>query len=211
MDLEATCRDLEAFETDAWAIGAILDRELMTNHVIDPCCGKRALSDEAERRGFDVTAIDIRDWSIDFPGIRAPDHIADFLRSEPEPLPEATFLLNAPFSLACDFVDHALRFNPRKIICFQRWAWRESSGRRGWWTKNPPARIWVCGERATCWRFDIPHECIGADRCGRGKGKGSTRCRDCMAGTTAAHAWFVWERGHKGAEIVHDLWKGGVE
>lgn len=208
MDFETASRELEAFETDPWAVSAILDRELMTEQVIDPCCGTRILSNEAERRGYSVTAIDVRDWSEFIPNLRAPDYIIDFLEAAIEPQPESTFFMNPPFSRACDFVDRAFKFKPRKIVCFQRWAWRESSGRRDWWAKNPPARIWICGERATCWRFDIPHECIGADRCGRGQGKGSTRCRDCMAGSTTAHAWFVWERGHKGAEIVHDLWKG---
>ena len=103
-----------------------------------------------------------------------------------------TVFMNPPFSLACEFVDHARMMGARKIICFQRYAWREGAldgqSKRGtWWEKNPPARIWLCGDRAQCLRFDL-----------RGQN---------IPKPPTAHAWFVWERGHRGAEITRGLYK----
>lgn len=202
-----------AFETDPWAADAILRVELMTEVVVDPCCGTGILTAAAEKNGHHVHAWDIVDWSKVLP-CRSPDLIIDFLA--PETLEEwapfgcdFTIFMNPPFSLACEFVDRAKALGARKIISFQRWPWRESGGRREWWQNNPPARTWICGERATCWRFDVPKVCVGLPDCGKGKGRGvdAVKCRECMAGTPTSHGFFVWEKGHKGAESIGDLWK----
>lgn len=204
-------KELEAFETDPWAAEAILKVELMTPFVIDPCCGTGILADAALVMGHRVLTFDIADWSQEF-DCSPPDNVMDFLTFEPRNLgfgEDFTVFMNPPFSRAHEFVDRAKELGARKIICFQRWPWRESQGRRDWWAANPPARLWICGERATCWRFDIPKVCVGADLCGKGKGRGvdAVKCRECFAGTSTSHGWFVWERGHKGAESVGDLWK----
>lgn len=208
--LEQLCRDREAFRTDPWAIDAILRAEVLTRDIWDPCAGFGDMGDAARRHGYDeIWESDIEPWHQRFPAAReVRQH--DFL--EPDNGlkygSEWTCFMNPPFSKACEFVDRARSLGARKIVCFQSWAWRESKGRRAWWAANPPARIWICGMRATCWRFDIPETCRGADQCGKGKGRGlgNVRCRQCMAGTTSTHAWYVWERGHKGAEVVNDLW-----
>jgi len=98
--------------------------------------------------------------------------------------------MNPPFSKACAFVDKARTLGARKVVCFQRQAWRESDTRRAWWEANPPARVWVCGNRATCWLVTVPPEERGS-------------------GTPVAHAWYVWERGHRGAELMGAIWKEG--
>lgn len=205
--LTEQCKALEAFETDPWAIEAILDVELMTNSVIDPCCGTGLMANAAKARGHDVTTIDVRDWSHVFPDAARPDHVVDFLTTRPEGSGDGdwTCFLNPPFSKACEFIDRAKELGARKIVCFQRWAWRESDKRADWWAKNPPSRIWLCIDRATCWRFDIPRECVDPETCPR-SGK-NARCRRCMGNTTSAHAWYIWERGHAPAQVICDLKK----
>ena len=177
---------LEAYETEQWPIDAILDVELMTKKVIDPCCGFGVLGQAAEQKGYWVKFIDIHPW-LDETNIIIKDFLTHF-----EDLNETTVFMNPPFSLACEFVDHARMMGARKIICFQRYAWREGAldgqSKRGtWWEKNPPARIWLCGDRAQCLRFDL-----------RGQN---------IPKPPTAHAWFVWERGHRGAEITRGLYK----
>lgn len=203
------CKDLEAFETDPWAAKAILEVEIMTPLVIDPCCGTGILTMAARDSGYNrVHGWDIKDWSPDFGG-PPPEKVFDFFDPELEAFwPNTTIFCNPPFSTACEFVDRAKSLGARKIICFQRWAWRESIGRRKWWADNPPARTWICGERATCWRFDVPKTCVG-EACGKGQGRGTNalRCRQCMQGTPTSHGWFVWEQGHMGAGVTNDLWK----
>lgn len=104
--------------------------------------------------------------------------------------------MNPPFKLATQFVDRALEMGARKIVCFQKFAWWEGSRDRGkkrgqWWAANPPNRIYVCGERATCWRIDFSP----AERAAR------------KTSTPTAHAWFVWERGHPQGTVTGHVYK----
>jgi len=179
------CKRLEAFETPRWAIEAVLDVELTTKFILDPCAGLGAIGVVCGERGLEVDAIDIEPWADHFPSrARGFTLVADFFDQKLD-LSATTVIMNPPFSLAEEFVSRAQVLGARKIICFQRQAWRESQSRRLWWDQNSPARVWVCGARASCWRFDL----IGSERA-----QGS--------GTPTSYAWYVWERGHKGAEVT---------
>lgn len=219
---------LEAWETDPWVPPALLQVECLPRWVIDPCAGKGAWAEALMLAGFNVETVDIVDWTRHFEGVRPVDHVADFLSMPDEQLqtPQAcgrggfAAVMNPPFSgdddlLACAFVDRALRLGARKVVCFQRFAWRESARRAAWWAANPPARIWLCIDRTTCWRFDVPDtcngtcdSCCGADERLERKQRGLVNgCRKCLGNTPSAHAVYVWERGHKGAEMIHELRK----
>lgn len=202
MDL---CKETNAFETDPWAADAILRVELLTRRVWDPCVGTGALKYPLRHAGYQPFTSDLVDWSQHF-DCKPPMKVMDFLTATASPFHgrDFTVFMNPPFDLACEFVDKAKELGARKIVSFQRWAWRESKGRRQWWEANPPARTYVCGERATCWRFDVPKDCVGPELCGKNKGRGvdAVRCRQCMAGSPTAHGWFIWERHHKGAEVM---------
>jgi hypothetical protein len=194
----------ECYETPTWAAERILDVELMTARVLDPCCGTGVLSIAARRAGYDVASIDLHRWGYpdqhgqaDFlAGDDRPDWLTwpmfrgtpGYLRGNDPPLAGVTVFMNPPFSRATAFVDRARALGARKILCFQRLAFRESQTRRDWWQACPPARVWLCGDRAHCWRFDIPPE-------------------QRRSGTPTAHAWFVWEAGHRGAEMTGTIWK----
>lgn len=185
------CKRLEAFETPRWAIEAVLDVELTTPLILDPCCGLGIISRVCADRGLLVQATDIENWYTHFPKLWQPGCVVwndDFFAWQSD-LSDTTVVMNPPFSMAEDFVDHARKLNARKIICFQRQAWRESTTRREWWEKNAPARVWVCGARATCWRFDL----LGTEKAEKG-------------GTPTSNAWYVWERGHKGAEVTSAIY-----
>lgn len=208
-------KQLEAFETDSWAAAAILRHELLTPDVVDPNCGTGILTKAARAEGYTVHTADIYDWSKHF-GCWPPQHIGDWTnRLEPPASFMAglkgkkwTAFMNPPFQLACEFIDRAMELGAYKIVCFQRFAWRASDERFKWWGSNPPARIWLCIDRASCYRFDIPHRCPNPDLCENGLAKkqmSPDRCRECMSGTTTEHAFYVWERGHKGAEVICNL------
>lgn len=187
-DFTKLCSDLEHYETDKWAVDAILDCEIMTNVVLDPCAGIGVLAQAADARGYDVVANDIWDWGFTL------DMQRDFLTVNYDwELPTAcdrgfTVLMNPPFSKAAQFVEKCLTLRARKIICFQRFAWWESAERREFWKKNPPNRIYICGSRATCWRHDLPPE----------KRKSSS---------STAHAWFIWERGQPEGTVTGHIYK----
>lgn len=219
MSLVGLTKQYEAYETPRWAIEAVLKVELMSRNVLDPCAGTGAIAVVAAEQGYRVAALDIMDWSIagvkmQYGKIGAMDFLQDFHTD----LSDVTVIMNPPFSSACEFVDHARRLNARKIICFQRQAWRESITRRDWWAAHPPARVWVCGERASCVRFDLlecPHTediktCANmlrnkVDKKDRAPRDGDG-CRHCMGNSPTAHAWYVWERGHRGVEMTSAIY-----
>lgn len=225
-DLYQRSVDHEAFQTPRWATEAVLDVEVCTTDIIDPCIGLAAMAEVAIERGYRVHGHDIHDWlgkhSVGdvvngrdgFNRYRLASYrIGNFLETSEPPFDDQfTVLMNPPFSLAADFVSHSLKLGARKVICFQRQAWRESDARRAWWEENPPSRVWVCGARATCWRFDLLdcHHEGGTAACPNFKRKGKKHdtpgCRHCMAGVPTSHAWYVWERGHKGAEVTSAIY-----
>lgn len=191
--LEDLCKRLEAYATPRWAVESILDVELTTRDVLDPCAGLGVMGDVCMERGLRVEALDVKDWRVHFPRafMAVEPGIMDFLSFGTD-LSNHTVIMNPPFSLAEKFVSHAQILNARKIICFQRQAWRESAARRLWWDSNAPSRVWVCGARATCWRFDL----LETDLSQRG-------------GSSVSMAFYVWERGHKSAEVTGAIYPRG--
>lgn len=209
--LTQICKDLDAYETPRWAVEALLDVEILTGDVFDPCFGLGGIA-RVVCKNHDVTCLDINACEA-FEDVHADRYqlpflyVGDFLGDAGEAFMNRggvyptgrTVIMNPPFSLACEVVDRDKALGARKIICFQRQAWRESESRREWWQANRPARVWVCGARATCWRFDMlecQHE-GGREACDKKK-----VCQHCSAGSSVAMAWYVWERGHSGAELT---------
>jgi len=220
LTLKSLAVDREAFETHQWVIDAILEVELMTPLVIDPCVGTGVMARAAAEAGHKVLAWDIVDWRQHLPveRIHWPTfEVGDFLAIQSLPRrighKDFTIFMNPPFSKAVDFVRHSLALGARKVVCFQRQAWRESSERKQFWEEAPPARVWVCGRRATCVRFDLlacSHEggqpaCPNFNRPTKQKLVGSG-CSDCMNDSPTSNAIYVWERGHRGAEVTSAIY-----
>ncbi len=185
----------EHYETPAWAIKSILDIEpILTADVIDPCTGTGILAREALARGHSVYCIDIHDWGFDY-----PVSIDDYLTFEALYPKSFSVLMNPPFSKATEFVEKALWDGAEKVLCFQRFSWWESARRRKFWEKNPPSKVYICGDRASCWRHDIPQvEREGYKDPITGKKRG---------GTSTAHAWFIWDKKHSGPTQLKHIWK----
>lgn len=186
-EAEALAKQLEAYETPRWAADAILRREILTRDVWEPCVGTGSIALAAHGAGYNVFASDIHDWGYE------PANEIDFLAGEPPLIAHKPFsvLMNPPFSKACQFVDRAFYLGARKIVCFQRFAWWESQARRAWWAKRPPNRVYICGDRAPCWRFDIPAE-------------------DRKSSSPTAHAWFVWSVGEPAGTLLGHIWRQGA-
>lgn len=184
--LTAKAKDAECFETLEWAVRSILHVELLTQRVWDPCCGPGVLAKAARDAGYDVAATDLHDWGFGSTGrnFLDTDYPLGFDQGH-----DFSILMNPPFTLAVDFVMRAFELGARKIVCFQRASWWESRTRRDFWRETPPSRVYYCGDRATCWRADVPE----AERAGRS--------------VPTAHAWFVWERGHPPGTTLGHIWK----
>jgi predicted RNA methylase len=183
--LEKLSRDLEHFESPAWAVLAILEKEILTKQVYDPCCGTGILGEIAIAQGYEMVSFDIHDWGYKNQLMRQDYLDPDFTGQK---FDEHSVIMNPPFSKASEFVLKAKELGARKILCFQRFSWLESKDRREFWDKNPPAKIYLCAERASCWRHDIPPE-------------------NRKSSTPTSHAWFVWEKGFLGNPTVYRLYK----
>jgi hypothetical protein len=192
---------LEMFETPRWAAEAVLRVELMPPVVLDPCCGRGVLVDalrahDRESGGLvdrGTLELDVHDWGLpkSSPMSQVPRKRKDFLEpfNDLSPLDkDFGVFMNPPFSKAEAFVRRAHAIGARKIISFARFAWWESARRRSFWDEFTPARIHICGNRATCWRIDIPEE-------------------SRQSGSSTAHAWYVWERGHPQGPVMSRLYK----
>ena len=112
----------ECYETPEWAVEAILDVEMMSARVIDPCCGRGVLAEAAAERGHRVDAFDLYDWGygsspVDFLTWRFTD--GDTRTLQPAPW---TCLMNPPFTQAVAFAEHALAQGANKVMLFQRLA-----------------------------------------------------------------------------------------
>lgn len=172
----------EHFITPEWAARAILDVEPLDELVVDPCCGTGVLANVAFDLARWTHCIDIRDWgypyqhdTLNFLQLRDPWFSAH----------RFTIFMNPPFSLACEFVDKSFEIGASKVICFQRFAWWEAQKRREFWQRRPPNRVWICGDRAVCWRHDLPQDADG-NRYDPETGRK-------LSSAPTAHAWFVWD------------------
>lgn len=187
-ELKELAIKLEAFETPEWAVQAILEKEILTQCVVDPCTGKGVLADNARHEGYSTFAIDVHDWGY------AGTHVENFLTMKPCDFDFSPYgfsvLMNPPFSLTTQFVEKCFEIGARKIIMFQRWAFRESSKRRAFLEKYPMARQYLLCDRADCWRFDLPVN-------ERGKRYDPEKNNKELSSTPSAHGWFVWERGQE--------------
>jgi predicted RNA methylase len=177
-------KELEHYETPRWAVDAILNREIMPRVILDPCCGTGVLSDAARAAGYVVASTDIHDWG--YPGTI----VKDFLTMERNDNDgRFAVLMNPPFSKAVEFVEKAFALGAFKVVCFQRFSWWESRKRRDFWKKYPPSDVYVCGDRADCWRHDIPHD-------------------QRTSSTPTAHAWFVFVRDNTSGTRLDHIYKG---
>lgn len=183
---KAKALEAEAYETPRWAVDAILDVEILTHDVVDIGAGRGMLMDAARERGYRCVGIDKYDWG------RTDVVLMDFLEDDRALmyLKGTSVLMNPPFSLAQQFVTRCLNAGARKVVCFQRFAWWESEGRREFWQREPPSRVYICGSRATCWRYDITEE-----------------EKTHMGRSSTAHAWFVWEPGHPPGTLMGHIYK----
>ena len=186
MNTTELAKAAEAYETPRWAVEAILQVELLTHTVVDPCAGRGVMGVVAAELGYEVMERDKYDWRA--PGVLQGDFLEWGRAGDEKAISGNTVLMNPPFSLAQQFVERCFELGARKIVCFQRFAWWESAGRRDFWEKHPPNRVYICGNRASCWRFDIPED-------------------QRKSGTTTAHAWFVWERGHPPGTVLGHIYK----
>lgn len=155
------------YPTPPSATRALLRVESFKGPVWEPACGDGAIARVMDEAGLDVVASDLNDNGYGRPGI-------DFLMAYK--LLGREIVTNPPYSLANEFVRHALSLGADKVGMLMRLAFLEGIRRSDIIDNAGLARVHVFRERLTM-----------APKGVAVKGNGAV-----------AFAWFVWERGHDG-------------
>ena len=77
-EFEQLCKDLEHFETPQPAAHKILEHEILTQFVLDPCAGTGVLAIAASNAGYNVYSNDIYDFTSRKDGEFELDNVGDF-------------------------------------------------------------------------------------------------------------------------------------
>jgi len=170
-------RGNDLYETPECATLALLRVEQLPKRIWEPACGRGAIVRVLRAHGHEVLASDLIDY-----GDPTCFYRRDFLLEHKLPKCCECILTNPPFSLAEEFVEHALELCPH-VIMLLRLAFLESERRSRILDTGSLARIHVFRRR-----LPMMH-------------------RDSWTGPKAssamAFAWFVWDRGHIGPATIN--------
>ena len=170
-------RGNDLYETPECATLALLRVEQLPKRIWEPACGRGAIVRVLRAHGHEVLASDLIDY-----GDPTCFYRRNFLLEHKLPKCCECILTNPPFSLAEEFVEHALELCPH-VIMLLRLAFLESERRSRILDTGSLARIHVFRRR-----LPMMH-------------------RDSWTGPKAssamAFAWFVWDRGHIGPATIN--------
>jgi len=170
-------RGNDLYETPECATLALLRVEQLPKRIWEPACGRGAIVRVLRAHGHEVLASDLIDY-----GDPTCFYRRDFLLEHKLPKCCECILTNPPFSLAEEFVEHALELCPY-VIMLLRLAFLESERRSHILDTGSLARIHVFRRRLPMMHRD-----------------GWTGPKTSSA---MAFAWFVWDRGHIGPATIN--------
>lgn len=166
------------YATEPSAIDSLMAAcSFFPRHVWECACGKGHLSERLKSFGFDVTSSDVVD--------RGYGAVCDFLKADKLPYEkECCIITNPPYKYATEFVLHAMDLLRDGQFCamFLKTTFLEGQSRYERIFKNyPPRYICQFKKRVLC--------AINGEFGG-------------IKSSAVSYAWFVWEKGYKGAPTV---------
>ena len=166
--------EYDYYATDPHAVECLLDRVTFNHRIWECACGEGHISRVLESRGYDVTSTDLIDRGFGEGGV-------DFF-TQTDVFP-GDIITNPPYKYAQKFVTHALELVPtgHKVAMLLRIQFLEGLSRRALFDQSPPREVMVFSRRVSC--------ALNGDFDSYGAG-------------AQAHAWFIWEKGYKGAPII---------
>ena len=164
---------------------ALLRVESLPHWLWEPACGRGAIVRALREAGHAVIATDLVNYGE---AITPPGYFGvDFLMETKAPAGCQAVITNPPFSLAGQFVEHALRLVPQ-VYMLLRLAFLESTRRSAILKSGTLARVHVFRDRLPRMHRD---------------GWNGRR-----SSSNTAFAWFVWNRVHTGPTELHRIsWK----
>jgi hypothetical protein len=170
----------DLYETPSCATLALLREEPLLRRpqkIWEPAAGRGAIVRVLRAHGHEVVASDLIDY-----GDPTCFSRQDFLLEHKAPQDCECILTNPPFSLAEEFVAHALELCPR-VIMLLRLAFLESERRSRILDAGTFARVHIFRKRLPMMHRD--------------------GWEGPKASSAMAFAWFVWDRTHNGPPTLH--------
>lgn len=169
------------YATEPLAAELLLEQEKFKPGIWECACGAGHLSKVFAKHGYTVISTDLVDRGYGISGI-------DFL-SVPKgkyDLSHMDIITNPPYSLAKEFVKHALDLLPDsgKLAMFLKLTFMESKSRKDLFVATPPYRLYVSSSRLQCAKNG------DFDKYTKG------------VGTAVAYGWYVWIKGYTGDTVV---------
>lgn len=167
---------LDYYATEPRAVELLLEKEAFSPIIWEPACGGGHISEVLEKHGYKVRSSDIVHRGYG----ECP---RDFLQCD-EPYP-GDIVTNPPYSLALEFVKHALKIiEPgNKVAMLLKLQFLEGKKRAEFFKENPPAVVYISPSRLQCAKNgDFKHN----------------------GNNVQAYAWFVWVKGNK--QLPHLSW-----
>jgi hypothetical protein len=174
-------RGVDLYETPAVAVEALLRvLPLPAGAIWEPACGRGAIANVLRAHGYTVVCTDLVDYGVDSAAVYGED----FLKTTELPPGVTTILTNPPYSIANEFVAHALELCAN-VIMLLRLAFLESERRSPILDGAGLKRVFVFRKRLPMMHRD------GWE--GR------------KANSGMAFAWMFWERGYRGHTITRRI------
>lgn len=163
------------YATEPKAATLLMEVEKFSPLVWECACGEGHLAKVFSDAGYHVYASDLIN--------RGYGYQQDFLQAVAPPLPGFDIITNPPYTLAQEFVTHALEIvDPgRKVAMFLKIQFLEGKARRELFEKYPPRVVYVSSSRLRC--------AMNGDF-------------EKVASSAICYAWYVWEKGYTGETVL---------
>jgi len=122
----------DTYMTPIDAVYPLLDVEVFSDDVLEPCCGEGAISKVLEKSGFNVKSFDIRRDETIYGDIGV-----DFLNYKGQ---HDNIITNPPYMIAEAFARHCLSTATKRVALLLKLTFLESLRRKDFFKTHPPAR-----------------------------------------------------------------------
>lgn len=173
---------LDAYFTEPWCVGALLDRLALPARVHEPACGDGAIVKVLEAHGHDAVASDIHDYGCGYA-------VRDFFslgRDDPTG-PFKAIVTNPPYDGGERFIAQALNLTEPcrgRVAMILRQEWDCAASRRYLFKNHPAFALKLTLTRRPKWRVH-----------------GQPAVTD-QAAPRFQFAWYVWDWTHHGKPVL---------
>ena len=125
------------FETPSFVTEALLDREKFAGNILEPCCGKGAISEVLKKYNYKVFSSDICNYNY--------GKQRDFFKNKKY---YDNIITNPPYSMGLDMVLHSLKYSRKKVVMLLRISFLEGVKRYNkLFKQTPPGKIYIFTRR----------------------------------------------------------------